>query len=53
MRQSGIDEIDQMTGRQFEEYVGTLFEKHGYRITYTPATGDFGADLILKKGNEK
>ena len=52
MQQSGIDEIDQMTGRQFEEYIGTLFEKQGYRVTYTPATGDFGADLILKKERE-
>ncbi|WP_269049428.1 restriction endonuclease [Sporosarcina sp. G11-34] len=52
MRQSGIADVDQMTGRQFEEYVGTLFEGNGYRVTYTPATGDFGADLILKKGRE-
>jgi restriction system protein len=52
LQQSGIAEIDQMTGRQFEEYIGTLFGNHGYRVKYTPATGDFGADLILKKGRE-
>lgn len=52
MQQSGIKEIDQMSGREFEEYIGTLFEGQGYRATYTPATGDFGADLILKRGLE-
>ena len=51
MQQSGIAEIDQMTGRQFEEYVGTLFQHQGYKVSYTPTTGDFGAVvLILHKG---
>lgn len=52
MVQSGITEIDQMTGRQFEEYVGTLFTSQGYSTKYTPTTGDYGADLLLKKGQE-
>lgn len=52
MEQSGISAVDQMTGRQFEEYVGALFASQGYDIKYTPATGDYGADLILKKGQE-
>ena len=52
MEQSGISEIDQMTGRQFEEYIGSLFASQGYSIKYTPATGDYGADLILKKEQE-
>lgn len=52
IEQSGISEIDQMTGQQFEEYVGALFASQGYDIKYTPATGDYGADLILRKGQE-
>lgn len=52
MQQSGIAEIDQMSGRQFEEYVGTLFQSQGYKVSYTSTTGDFGADLILNKGKE-
>ena len=52
MQQSGIAEIDQMSGRQFEEYVGTLFQQQGYKVSYTSTTGDFGADLILNKGKE-
>jgi len=52
LKQSGIADIDDMTGRQFEEYLGTLFNSQGYSVSYTPATGDFGADLILKRGKE-
>ncbi|WP_233212287.1 restriction endonuclease [Sporosarcina sp. P16b] len=52
MKASSIEEIDNMTGRQFEEYVGTLFSSFGYDVTYTPTTGDYGADLLLKKGKE-
>lgn len=52
LKQSGIADIDEMTGRQFEEYLGTLFNSQGYNVSFTPTTGDFGADLILKKGKE-
>ncbi|MFJ7972851.1 restriction endonuclease [Psychrobacillus sp. NPDC096389] len=52
MQQSGIAEIDQMSGMQFEEYVGSLFQHQGYKVSYTSTTGDFGADLILNKGKE-
>lgn len=52
MQQSGITDIDKMTGVQFEEYVGTLFKGLGYHINYTPITGDYGADLILEKEKE-
>ncbi|WP_246231691.1 restriction endonuclease [Sporosarcina jiandibaonis] len=52
MQQSGMTEIDKMTGIEFEEYLGTLFKNQGYHVTYTPTTGDYGADLILKKDKE-
>ena len=52
LQQSGMTEIDRMTGREFEEYLGNLFNNEGYRVTFTPATGDYGADLILKKDKE-
>ena len=52
LQQSGIEEVDRMTGRQFEEYVGTLFVSQGYGVKYTSTTGDYGADLILKKGQD-
>lgn len=44
---SGIREIDQMEGYEFEVYLALLFRKAGYDVTQTPQTGDFGADLIL------
>lgn len=52
LQQSGIAEVDRMTGWQFEEYAGTLFVSQGYEVEYTSTTGDYGADLILKKGQD-
>ncbi|MFD3447118.1 restriction endonuclease [Microbacteriaceae bacterium 4G12] len=53
LRQSKIDDIDKMNGHQFEEYLGILFRKLGYQTQVTKASGDFGADLILRKNNKK
>lgn len=47
--QSGINEIDGMTGIEFENYLGLLFDAMGYKVELTPASGDYGADLLLKK----
>lgn len=52
MKESGIEMIDQMTGVQFEEYVSVLFKNQGYSVQATPITGDYGADVILKKNKE-
>jgi len=49
--QVGMDEIDRMDGTQFEKYLGALFTDRGYKVQYTPATGDYGADLLLHKEN--
>jgi len=48
LRKAGIREIDEMTGEEFEEYLGHLFHKRGYEVSYTKASGDYGADLILE-----
>jgi len=50
MEQSGIAAVDEMTDTQFDEHVGTLFKNQGYDVTFTPLTGNYGADLILKRG---
>ncbi len=52
LRQSNINQIDQMNGRQFEEYLGALYQAFGYQTEVTKASGDFGADLILKNNDE-
>lgn len=48
---SGIKDIDKMDGRDFEEYLGSLFKAHGYKTGVTKASGDYGADLVLTKGS--
>lgn len=53
LRQSGIDEIDQMNGLQFEEYLSSLYQSLGYNTQVTKGSGDFGADLILENNDEK
>ncbi len=52
LRKAGIKEIDEMTGEEFEEYLGHLFNKRGYHVSYTKASGDYGADLILEDREE-
>lgn len=52
IRRSGITDIDKMDGRQFEHYLGLLFKSHGYKSDVTQASGDFGADLILRKSGK-
>lgn len=53
LRKSGIDEIDSMDGVQFEYYLKELFRSRGYSVEMTKTTGDFGADLILKKESNR
>lgn len=53
LRQSGIEEIDRMTGREFEEYLAVLFRTYGYHAKVTRGSGDYGADLILTKNGRK
>lgn len=48
-----IEEIDKMSGVEFENFLEQLFLNLGYRITLTKKSGDQGVDLILTKGNQK
>lgn len=49
---SGIYEVDRMTGLQFESFLLAHFEQLGYKGKTTKATNDYGADLLLKRDNE-
>lgn len=40
--------LDRMEGREFEEWLVELFERAGYRVELTPASRDFGADLLIE-----
>lgn len=50
---SGITQIDTFDGFQFEHYLVELFKKYNYKAVRTPDSGDYGADLILKKEKKK
>lgn len=52
IQQSGIYQVDQMTGEDFERFLGELFKKRGYKVSYTATSGDYGADLVLKDGKD-
>lgn len=53
LKKSGILQIDEMTGREFEEYLRVLFLERGYRVRLTKKTGDYGVDLVLSSKNQK
>ena len=53
LKKSGILQIDEMTGREFEEYLRVLFLERGYRVRLTKKTGDYGVDLVLSSKNRK
>jgi len=53
-RQSGIDTLQKIGWREFEELVGEAYRRKGYLVTETGGGGpDGGVDLILKKNGEK
>ncbi|WP_232230211.1 restriction endonuclease [Bacillus sp. J37] len=52
LSQAGMNEIDIMKGVEFEHYLAVIFKKLGYNVKRTPASNDFGADLILE-GKER
>lgn len=53
LKRSNIKEIDVMNGLEFEKYLGVLFKSMGYKTEVTQASGDYGADLILKRNGQK
>lgn len=53
LNQSGILQVDQMSGKEFEEFLRLRYKNEGYVAHKTPYTGDYGADLILQKVSKK
>ncbi|WP_281975779.1 restriction endonuclease [Halobacillus litoralis] len=47
-----IKDIDSMSGIQFETVLSHLFRSEGYDVKLTPKSGDYGADLVLRKGSD-
>ncbi|MEG3901320.1 restriction endonuclease [Microcoleus sp. B4-C5] len=50
---SGILEVDAMTGKEFEIFLNVHFRNLGYSVTLTQDSQDYGADLILYKDGSK
>jgi restriction system protein len=50
--ESGIEDIDQMSGEEFENCLKFHFQGLGYCADTTPRSHDYGADLVLKKNGE-
>ena len=48
-----LEEIDQQTGYDFEEFLKELFKQMGYVVEHTRLSGDQGADLVVVKLGEK
>jgi hypothetical protein len=49
-----IEEVDGMTGVQFETFIGTLFERLGHKnVRGTKGSGDQGADLVCDSPDNK
>ena len=53
LAKSGIADIDKLSGKDFEQYLEIFFKKLGYQVKRTPYQGDYGADLVLRQGDEK
>ena len=53
LKNSTIKKIDNMTGEEFEEFLQVSVKSKGYKTMLTPITGDYGADLLVKKNGVK
>ena len=46
-----IEQLDLMTGKQFEDFISELFGRLGYKTKVTKTSGDQGIDVIVEKNN--
>ena len=45
-----LSQIQNMDPIEFEQFVGHLYQKEGYRVAMTITSGDEGVDLFLRRG---
>lgn len=48
-----IEDLDKMSGIEFENFLKKLFESNGFKVRTTKISNDQGCDLILEKFGEK
>lgn len=47
-----IENINNLTGKEFEELLISKFQELGFKAIDTPLSGDYGADIIIETKNE-
>lgn len=45
--------VDSLSGTEFEGVIEKIFTNRGFRVELTPASGDFGVDLVATKGSDR
>jgi HJR/Mrr/RecB family endonuclease len=53
INKSQIQDVDLMTGREFELFLQKVFSRLGYHVEVTQATSDQGGDLVIEKFGER
>ena len=53
LNKAGLPQIDKMSGTEFEDFLGQLFKKLGYKVEIVGGMADYGADLIIEKDNTR
>ena len=48
-----IDDIDMMTGAEFEDFICVLYKKMGYNAYVTKTSGDQGLDVIAERNGKR
>jgi HJR/Mrr/RecB family endonuclease len=51
--QTSIDDVDLMSGFEFENLIGQLFNKLGFSTEVTKISGDQGIDVIAEKNSQR
>lgn len=44
-----MKQVDELSGVEFELFLAYLYERNGWLVELTSATGDYGADLVVRK----
>lgn len=45
------ENLDEMSGPEFEEFVAQIFRRKGFIVEFTEVTGDHGIDLLMQNEN--
>lgn len=48
-----LDNVDSMSGHEFERYVASMLEEQGYSVDRKGGSGDLGADAIAERGGKR